>query len=229
MTNESVTRRVRSFVLRQGRMTEGQRRALETLWPQYGLELDQGLLDLPTVFGNDHPVILEIGFGNGASLLQMAAANPDYNYLGVEVHRPGVGKLINDAHRAGVQNLRVICADAVEVLERCIAPGSLAGVQLFFPDPWHKKRHHKRRIVQPPFVELVRSRLPPGGSFHMATDWEPYAEHMLAVMSAAPGFRNQAGPGQYAPKPDYRPSTKFEQRGERLGHGVWDLIFIRAE
>ncbi|MDY6922054.1 MAG: tRNA (guanosine(46)-N7)-methyltransferase TrmB [Pseudomonadota bacterium] len=229
MTNESVTRRVRSFVLRQGRMTEGQRRALETLWPQYGLELEQGPLDLPAVFGNNHPVILEIGFGNGASLLQMAAANPDFNYLGVEVHRPGVGKLINDAHRQAVANIRVFCADAVEVLERSITTGSLAGVQLFFPDPWHKKRHHKRRIVQPPFVELVRSRLQPGGRFHMATDWQPYAEHMLAVMSAAPGFRNQAGPGQYAPKPDYRPATKFEQRGERLGHGVWDLIFIRAE
>lgn len=185
------------------------------------------MLDYSAVFGNDQPVILEIGFGNGASLLQMAQQAPQHNFIGVEVHRPGVGKLINDAQKAGVHNLRVFCDDAIEVLARNIADGSLAGVQLFFPDPWHKKRHHKRRIVQPEFAQTIRHKLNIGGYFHMATDWQPYAEHMLEVMSAAEGYRNQAGPGQYSPKPAYRPDTKFEKRGERLGHGVWDLVFIR--
>lgn len=210
---------------RQGRLTEGQSRALDTLWDAYGLTLDGGVLEYPAVFGNVNPVILEIGFGNGASLLQMAQNAPQQNYIGVEVHRPGVGKLINDADRAGVHNLKVFCDDAIDVLARCIAPASLDGVQLFFPDPWHKKKHHKRRIVQPAFVQQLRTRLKIGGYFHMATDWEPYAQQMLDVMSAADGFGNRAGAGQFAPRPDYRPITKFETRGERLGHGVWDLIF----
>ena len=220
-------RRIRSFVRRQGRLTEGQSRALEQHWDDYGLSLEQGVLEYAALFGNEHPVILEIGFGNGASLLQMAQNAPDKNFIGVEVHRPGVGKLINDAQHAGVHNLKVFCDDAIEVLARNIADGSLDGVQLFFPDPWHKKRHNKRRIVQPAFAQNIRHKLKQGGYFHMATDWEPYAQHMLEVMSAAEGFENQAGAGQYAPKPDYRPNTKFEQRGERLGHGVWDLVFIR--
>ena len=208
-------------------MTEGQSRALETHWQDYGLSLDQGSLDYAELFGNTNPVILEIGFGNGASLLQMAQNAPQQNFIGVEVHRPGVGKLINDAHQAGVHNLKVFCDDAIEVLEKCIPDSSLAAVQLFFPDPWHKKRHHKRRIVQPEFAQAIRAKLKIGGIFHMATDWENYAEHMLHVMDSAPGFRNQAGAGQYSPKPGHRPDTKFEKRGERLGHGVWDLIFIR--
>ena len=212
---------------RQGRLTEGQSRALEQHWDQYGLTLEQGVLDYPAIFGNANPVILEIGFGNGASLLQMAQSAPQKNFIGVEVHRPGVGKLINDAQHASVNNLKVFCDDAIEVLARNIADASLDGVQLFFPDPWHKKRHNKRRIVQAEFAQNIRHKLKPGGYFHMATDWEPYAQHMLDVMSAAEGFVNQAGAGRYAPKPDYRPSTKFEQRGERLGHGVWDLVFIR--
>lgn len=220
-------RRIRSFVRRQGRLTEGQSRALEQHWDQYGLTLEQGVLDYPAIFGNANPVILEIGFGNGASLLQMAQSAPQKNFIGVEVHRPGVGKLINDAQHAGVNNLKVFCDDAIEVLARNIADASLDGVQLFFPDPWHKKRHNKRRIVQAEFAQNIRHKLKPGGYFHMATDWEPYAQHMLDVMSAAEGFVNQAGAGRYAPKPDYRPNTKFEQRGERLGHGVWDLVFIR--
>lgn len=228
-TGTTPQRRIRSFVRRQGRLTEGQSRALEQYWDAYGLTLDQGMLDHAVVFGNDNPVILEIGFGNGASLLQMARQAPQKNFIGVEVHRPGVGKLINDAQQAGVRNLKVFCDDAIEVLARNIADSSLDGVQLFFPDPWHKKRHNKRRIVQPAFVQTVRHKLKIGGYFHMATDWEPYAEHMLEVMSAAQGFANQAGVGNYSPKPDYRPSTKFEQRGERLGHGVWDLVFIRTE
>lgn len=220
-------RRIRSFVRRQGRLTEGQSRALEQHWDQYGLRLEQGVLDYPAIFGNANLVILEIGFGNGASLLQMAQSAPQKNFIGVEVHRPGVGKLINDAQHAGVNNLKVFCDDAIEVLARNIADASLDGVQLFFPDPWHKKRHNKRRIVQAEFAQNIRHKLKPGGYFHMATDWEPYAQHMLDVMSAAEGFVNQAGAGCYAPKPDYRPNTKFEQRGERLGHGVWDLVFIR--
>lgn len=222
-------RRVRSFVRRQGRLTEGQNRALETLWDDYGLALDAGVLDYAAVFGNANPVILEIGFGNGASLLQMAQNAPDKNFLGVEVHRPGVGKLINDADRAGVHNLKVFCDDAIEVLEKNIGDSSLAGVQLFFPDPWHKKKHHKRRIVKPEFAQQIRSKLKIGGYFHMATDWEHYAQQMLEVLSEASGFVNQAGAGQYSPRPDHRPITKFETRGARLGHGVWDLVFIRTE
>ncbi|HVL01918.1 MAG TPA: tRNA (guanosine(46)-N7)-methyltransferase TrmB [Dongiaceae bacterium] len=219
---------MRSFVRRQGRLTEGQSRALETLWEDYGLTLDGGPLDYSALFGNDGPVILEIGFGNGASLLQMAQNAPQQNYIGVEVHRPGVGKLINDADRADVHNLKVFCDDAIDVLARCIPDSSLDGVQLFFPDPWHKKKHHKRRIVKPEFAQQIRTKLKVGGYFHLATDWEHYAEQMLEVMSAADGFVNRAGAGQYAPRPDYRPITKFETRGERLGHGVWDLIFERS-
>lgn len=212
---------------RQGRLTEGQSRALEQYWDDYGLTLADGRLDYAALFGNAYPVILEIGFGNGASLLQMAQHAPQKNFIGVEVHRPGVGKLINDAHQAGVNNVKVFCEDAIEVLAHNIADSSLDGVQLFFPDPWHKKKHNKRRIVQPEFAQTIRGKLKIGGYFHMATDWEPYAQQMLEVMSAAEGFTNQAGAGNYAPKPDYRPNTKFEKRGERLGHGVWDLVFIR--
>lgn len=212
---------------RQGRLTEGQSRALEQYWDDYGLTLADGRLDYAALFGNAYPVILEIGFGNGASLLQMAQHAPQKNFIGVEVHRPGVGKLINDAHQAGVNNVKVFCEDAIEVLAHNIADSSLDGVQLFFPDPWHKKKHNKRRIVQPAFAQTIRGKLKIGGYFHMATDWEPYAQQMLEVMSAAEGFTNQAGAGNYAPKPDYRPNTKFEKRGERLGHGVWDLVFIR--
>lgn len=225
---EQPLRRLRSFVRRQGRMTEGQSRALDTLWQDYGLNLQQGAIDYTEVFGGDGPVILEIGFGDGVSLLQMAQAAPQKHFIGVEVHRPGVGKLINDAHHAGVHNIRVFCEDAIEVLQHCIPDQSLDGVQLFFPDPWHKKRHNKRRIVQAEFAANIRRKLKVGGYFHMATDWEPYAEHMMEVMSDAEGYDNQAGAGHYAPKPDYRPSTKFERRGERLGHGVWDLVFVKT-
>ncbi len=218
-------RRLRSFVRRQGRLTEGQSRALDTLWEDYGLTLEQGSLDFAALYPPANRTIVEIGFGNGASLLEMARNAPDTLFIGVEVHRPGVGKLINDAHREGVTNLRVFCEDAIEVLAHCIPESSLDGVQLFFPDPWHKKRHHKRRIVQPEFVQTIASRLNSGGYFHMATDWENYAEHMMQVMEQAENFVNVAGPQQFSVRPDYRPVTKFEQRGERLGHGVWDLIY----
>lgn len=222
-------RRIRSFVLRTGRMTGGQRRAYDELWPRFGLERKQGLIDPEKLFGNSAPVILEIGFGMGDSLMQMARAAPDHNFIGIEVHRPGVGRLLYLVKQAENTNLRVYCDDAVEVLKSCIPDKSLQRLQLFFPDPWHKKRHNKRRIVQPDFMVLVREKLASGGVFHAATDWEPYAEHMLKVMTQVPGFKNQAGQGQYSEKPDYRPETKFERRGERLGHGVWDLLFERTE
>ncbi len=221
-------RRIRSFVKREGRLTTGQQRALDTLFPQYGIESSEQKLELDAVFGRKAPRILEIGFGNGASLAEMAAKNPQQDYIGIEVHRPGVGNLLIQIEKQGLSNLRVINDDAVDVLNNMIADESLDAVYLFFADPWHKKRHHKRRIVQPAFVQLVRSKLKSGGLFHMATDWENYAEHMMEVMTAATGFINTAGEGQYLPRPDYRPLTKFEQRGQRLGHGVWDLIFRKT-
>ena len=217
-------RRVKSYVLRQGRMTPAQKRSLEQLWPRYGVDFQERLLDLESVFGRSAPVTLEIGFGNGDALLQQAAAMPETNFLGVEVHRPGVGHLLRRAAEAGVDNLRVINHDAVDVLHHQIPDNSLDRVQLLFPDPWHKKRHHKRRIVNPGFIELVWQKLKAGGLFHLATDWEDYAEHMLTLMEQAEGFGNTAGPGHYADAAE-RPSTRFEQRGRRLGHGVWDLVF----
>lgn len=220
-------RKVRSFVKREGRLTKGQAKALEDNWPTMGLNHQDGLLDFTKVFGNDNPVVLEIGFGMGKSLVEMAKHAPNTNFIGIEVHRPGVGACLMDASEAGVTNLRVYEHDAVEVLADCIADRSLAKLQLFFPDPWHKKRHHKRRIVQPEFVENLRSKLKIGGVFHMATDWENYAEHMLEVMTAAEKFKNQSETNDYMPRPDDRPLTKFEQRGHRLGHGVWDLMFER--
>ena len=221
-------RRIRSFVKREGRLTTGQQRALDTLFPQYGIESSEQKLELDAVFGRKAPRILEIGFGNGTSLAEMAAKNPQQDYIGIEVHRPGVGNLLIQIEKQGLSNLRVINDDAVDVLNNMIADESLDAVYLFFADPWHKKRHHKRRIVQPAFAQLVRSKLKSGGLFHMATDWENYAEHMMEVMTAATGFTNTAGEGQYLPRPDYRPLTKFEQRGQRLGHGVWDLIFRKT-
>ena len=226
---EKYMRTVRSFVVRGGRMTEGQERAYSENWPAMGLDLEMGQLDLADVFGREAPVVLEIGFGMGDSLVAMAQAMPEKNYIGVEVHRPGVGRLLNNASEAGLTNMRVFCTDALEVLAQCIPDGSLETVQLFFPDPWHKKKHNKRRIVQPAFAETIRQKLRVGGQFHMATDWEPYAEHMMEVMSAAPGYSNSQGDGEYSPQPEWRPVTKFQRRGERLGHGVWDLIFTRSE
>ncbi|RRJ82694.1 tRNA (guanosine(46)-N7)-methyltransferase TrmB [Aestuariirhabdus litorea] len=227
--NVEHPRRIRSFVLRAGRMTTAQQRGWDEGRPRFGLTLEQGALDPQQVFGRDAPRVLEIGFGMGTSLLEMAKNDPARDFIGIEVHRPGVGSLLNEAMKAGIENLRVYCDDAVEVLNRCIPDGSLARVQLYFPDPWHKKRHHKRRLVQPGFVQQIRHKLAVGGEFHMATDWENYAEQMLEVMEAAEGYRNSAGSGQFTPRPDYRPLTKFEKRGERLGHGVWDLVFERID
>jgi tRNA (guanine-N7-)-methyltransferase len=216
-------------VLREGRLTAGQARAFEVLWPRFGVgRAPDQVLDLPTLFGNDRPVVLEIGFGNGESLAAMAAAAPDTNFLGVEVHRPGVGHLLLEIERLGIANLRLLREDAQALLTEGLATASLAGVNLFFPDPWPKKRHHKRRIVQPAFAERLARVIAPGGLFHAATDWEPYAEHMLAVLDAADTwFENTAGRGRFAPGPGDRPPTKFERRGERLGHQVRDLVVRR--
>ncbi|WP_346838165.1 tRNA (guanosine(46)-N7)-methyltransferase TrmB [Microbulbifer sp. SAOS-129_SWC] len=218
---------IRSYVIRAGRMTEGQRRAFDTYWGSFGLSLFDGPLDPQAVFGRSAPLVLEIGFGMGDSLLAMAEAEPDKDFIGIEVHPPGVGRLINNAGKAGVKNLRVYMADAVDVLNDCIADGALARFQLYFPDPWHKKKHHKRRIVQPEFVRLLCIKLATGGLLHMATDWENYAEHMLEVLEAEAMLENTAGAGHYAPRPQFRPETKFERRGQRLGHGVWDLLYKR--
>jgi tRNA (guanine-N7-)-methyltransferase len=221
-------RRIRSFVKREGRLTKGQAAAIEKCWPTMGLEHSQSLLNFSDVFGNDNDVVLEIGFGMGKSLVEMAKNAPHLNFIGIEVHKPGVGACLMEADEAGISNLRVFEHDAVEVLADCIPDASLTTMQLFFPDPWHKKRHHKRRIVQLEFVESLRSKLKIGGVFHMATDWENYAEHMLEVMNAAPGYDNLSETSDYMPRPDNRPLTKFEQRGHRLGHGVWDLMFKRS-
>lgn len=222
-------RQIKSFVKREGRLTKGQAKAIDDNWATMGLNHKAELLNYSEVFGNDNDVVLEIGFGMGKSLVAMAKAAPDLNFIGIEVHKPGVGACLMEAEEHGVTNLRVYEHDAVEVLADCIPDGSLAKLQLFFPDPWHKKRHHKRRIVQLEFAENLRKKLKIGGVFHMATDWENYAEHMLEVMSNAPGYKNQSETGDYVPRPDARPLTKFEQRGHRLGHGVWDLMFERTE
>ena len=218
-------RRVRSFVRREGRLTPGQQRALDNLWHRFGIEQSDQWLDLEALFGRVAQVTLEIGYGNGESLLQMAIAAPECDFIGIEVHRPGVGRLLARIEESGITNLRTLCADAVEVLRQQIAPHSIDRLQLFFPDPWHKTRHNKRRIVSPEWVALVHRCLAPAGVLHMATDWQPYAEQMLAVLSQAEGFCNRSAAGDYMPRPDERPLTKFEQRGERLGHGVWDLMF----
>jgi len=229
MTEEKkYMRTIRSFVMRAGRTTEGQQKALDDVWPIMGLEVKDGPVVFSELFGRDAPVVLEIGFGMGDSLIEMASQQPEKNYIGIEVHRPGVGRLLSRAQEAGLSNIRVYAEDAIEVLAQCVPDNSLDVLQLFFPDPWHKKKHHKRRIVQPEFAQTVRKKLKIGGYFHMATDWENYAEHMMEVMTSAEGYQNKAGEGIFSPQPDWRPVTKFQKRGERLGHGVWDLMFERT-
>ena len=225
----SAQRRVRSFVLRAGRMTPAQQRGLDQGWERWGVAFQGTALDLDALFGAPGARVLEIGFGMGQSLLEMAAAAPSTQFLGIEVHRPGVGKLLDGIDKAGLNNLRVICHDAVEVLERGLGAGSLSRINIYFPDPWHKKRHHKRRLIQPDFAKLLASRLQGGGILHLATDWGPYAEHMLEVLDACPELRNCAGAGACSPRPAERPETKFERRGARLGHGVWDLLYRRED
>lgn len=227
MTEPNKRRAIRSYVLRTGRMTPGQQRAYDENWQRWGLAPEDGPLDFVTAFGREGPRVLEIGFGMGQSLVTMAEAAPASNFVGIEVHKPGVGKLFHSMVERDVDNIRVYCHDAVEVLRDCIPENSLDTAQIFFPDPWHKKRHHKRRLVQPAFIAQLVLRLQPGGILHLATDWENYAQQMMAVLSGAEGLSNCAGEGQFAPRPEHRPLTKFELRGERLGHGVWDLVFCR--
>lgn len=221
-------RTVRSFVTRAGRITPAQQRALGELWPRFGLDHARESLQAQALFGRRAPLTLEIGFGNGDNLLALAGAHPERDYLGVEVHRPGVGRLLLALARHGFGNVRVICHDAVEVLDAQIAPATLAEVLILFPDPWPKKRHHKRRLVQREFVDLVASRLEPGGMLRLATDWEPYAHAMLEVLGAAPLLVNTADSRAFVPRPSGRAPTRFEQRGTRLGHEVWDLAFRRV-
>jgi tRNA (guanine-N7-)-methyltransferase len=225
--SQDRTRSIRSYVLRAGRITEAQQRALATLWPQFGVEFNLGEIDFAQLFGRDAPRTLEIGFGNGEHLLERALAQPERDFLGVEVHRPGVGHLLLAAGKAELTNLRVIVHDVVEVLQHQIPPGSLDEVQLLFPDPWPKARHHKRRLVQPEFAALVASRLRAGGRLHMATDWEPYAEVMLEVLRGCSALRNCAPDGGYIERFMHRATTRFERRGQRLGHRVRELLFER--
>ena len=217
-------RAIRSFVIRAGRLTKGQEGALQRQWPRLGLEVAQGPILPSAIFGRDAPLVVEIGYGMGQSLLEMAEAAPDTNFLGIEVHLPGVGALLQGAETAQLGNLRTYKEDAIEVL-KLLPDHSVDTLQLFFPDPWQKKKHHKRRIVQPEFAQSLRRILKPGGIFHMATDWEPYKDHMLDIMDIEPGFQNIAGNGHCVDRPAHRPYTKFEKRGETKGHGVWDLMY----
>ncbi len=218
-------RPVRSFVLRQGRLTRAQQNALDNYWQEYGIDFSEQKLNFKDLFNNDNEIIVEIGFGNGDSLLQQAIAQPKYNFIGIEVHGPGVGHLIHEANTQDIHNIKIIRHDAVEVLKQQIADNSIKQIQLFFPDPWHKKRHHKRRIIKPEFIQLIRQKLTENGTFHMATDWQHYAEQMLEQMDSAEGFYNSAGNANFSPDKGYRCETKFERRGLKLGHGVWDLIY----
>lgn len=219
-------RPIRSFVLRQGHLTEAQERAYNALMPQWGIPYTAQTLDLDAAFGRGAPKILEVGFGMGTATAEIAQARPDCDFLAIEVHTPGVGNLLRLIDEQKIPNLRLMRHDAVEVIDNMLTPGSLDGFHLYFPDPWHKKRHNKRRLVQPPFVEKIVSRLKPGAYIHMATDWEDYAIQMLEVLSAHPALQNTCE--GYAPRPDYRPLTKFEVRGIKLGHGVWDLLFRKV-
>ncbi len=218
-------RPIRSFVLRQGRISHAQQRAYDELLPRYAIPYAEAALNLDEAFDRSAPKILEIGFGMGESTARIAQHHPENDYLAIEVHTPGVGSLLKQIGELNLTNLRIMQHDAVEVVKNMLAPGSLDGIHIFFPDPWHKKRHHKRRLIQTEFIALLTERLKPGGYLHAATDWQEYAEHTLAVLSAEPKLSNTVP--DYAPRPDYRPLTKFEQRGLRLGHGVWDIVFRR--
>jgi tRNA (guanine-N7-)-methyltransferase len=220
-------RPIRSFVLRQGRMTAAQKRAFEAHWARYGLALAGEPRDFDALFGRSAERVLEIGFGNGEALAFAAGNEPQRDFIGIEVHQPGVGRLLNALATAGLDNVRVYCHDAVEVLQQDLGPGSLDEVRIWFPDPWHKKRHHKRRLLQPAFAALLAERLRPGGRLHLATDWEDYAAHMVEVLEASEAFVNEAGPGVAVPRPAWRRQTHFEARGQRLGHGVWDFLYRR--
>jgi tRNA (guanine-N7-)-methyltransferase len=220
-------RRIRSFVRREGRMTDGQKTALERLWPRYGLEAPTQLYELPKIFGRSAPVILEIGFGNGEHLLSRAQLEPQHDFIGVEVHRPGVGRVLHHAEAAGLHNLRAVSHDAVEVLQQGIADGALHEVVIYFPDPWHKSRHHKRRLIQAEFSGLLARKIAQSGRLLLATDWAHYAEQMVEVLNAVPEFENLSGDARFVSRHVTRPKTRFETRGERLGHDVFDLEYRR--
>ncbi|MDR0782116.1 MAG: tRNA (guanosine(46)-N7)-methyltransferase TrmB [Pseudomonadales bacterium] len=230
MTPEHSTlvamRTIKSFVVRTGRMTASQQEAYDSYLPRYGLHIEDGPLDQQQAFGRLAPLVLEIGFGMGQSLIAMAKAHPGWDYIGVEVHPPGIGNLLRGIHDEGLSNLRVYRGDAKDVLAINIAEQQLSRLQIFFPDPWHKTRHHKRRLIQADFIQSVLPKLAPGGVIHLATDWEPYAQQMMAVLSAFPDLGNVFGAGQWASTHE-RPLTKFEKRGQKLGHGVWDLVFAK--
>jgi tRNA (guanine-N7-)-methyltransferase len=226
-TAERAPARIRSFVRRQGRITPGQRKALDELLPRFALEPSKPL-DARAAFGRTAPLFVEIGFGNGETLIHLAESQPEHDFIGIEVHPPGIGHLLLQLDQRGLANVRVYTHDAVEVLEHPIRDASLAGLFVFFPDPWHKKRHQKRRLINPEFVSLAARKLRPGGVFHAATDWEDYAQQMLEVLNACPALANAAPSGAFSECPAYRPETKFERRGQRLGHGVWDLVFARS-
>jgi len=225
---EPIHRSIRSFVLRKGRLTSAQLTALNELWPHYGIESGETALDFNDHFGRSAQVILEIGFGNGESTWQMAQIETDKNFVGVEVHEPGVGHLLMALDKNGIDNVRIACEDAVPFIRQRIPAGSLAGVRIYFPDPWPKKRHHKRRIIQPGFVAQLAERMAKDGILHLATDWQPYAEHMLAVMQSSPDFENLSPDGEYCDRPAWRPHSKYEARGEGLGHKVRDLLYRRS-
>jgi tRNA (guanine-N7-)-methyltransferase len=222
-------RSIRSFVTRAGRITAAQQRALSELWPKYGVTFTPAPLDSRALFGRDAPLTLEIGFGNGENLVALAGAHPHRDFLGIEVHRPGVGRLLLALEARAVANVRVICHDAVEVLAQQLPPNSLQEILILFPDPWPKKRHHKRRLIQQPFAQLLGSRLVHGGVLRLATDWQPYALEILETLGAVTGLENLAADGGFVARPAERPPTRFERRGERLGHEVWDLAFRRAD
>jgi len=225
MLYDPTERRIRSFVTRAGRLSTAQAKAIETLGPKFCIPYTKAPYDFTQAFDRSAPTILEIGFGMGDTTAKIAAGMPEKDFIGVEVHTPGVGSLLKLIGEQGLTNLRIIQHDAFEVVTHMIAPDSLAGVHVFFPDPWHKARHNKRRLIQSAFVKLLASRIAPGGYLHCATDWQDYAEQMLQVLSDEPALKNTAD--GYAPRPDYRPVTKFENRGLKLGHGVWDLVFVK--
>ena len=221
-------RRIKSYVLRAGRVSNRQQQGLDLWLKEYELRVQGSPWDLAQEFARNADTVVEIGFGMGTSLLTMAKNSPELNYIGIEVHQAGVGSLAADLHDEQITNVRIVGHDAVEAFRTHIMDNSLAGVQIFFPDPWHKKRHNKRRLIQTEFIRLVSQKIKPGGFIHCATDWQEYAEHILEVLSTEPTLHNSQSEGGYSPKPELRPLTKFEQRGERLGHGVWDLIFIKS-
>lgn len=228
MTNDRFLRRIRSFVRRDGRLTDAQQQAIATLWPTYGLELTHASLNYSATFAREAPRILEIGFGSGHSLLAVAKAYPEKDFIGIETHKPGIGTLLLNMHAHNVSNIRLYYADAVLVLSQCIPDNSLTMIQIFFPDPWRKRRHHKRRLIQPEFVARLAQKLQSGGELHLATDWEDYAKHMMTVLSCEPSFENAVGVGKFSDRSCHRPViTKFEERGERSGHPIWDLRFIK--